>query len=172
MPPYKAGDAVVSRCLRCGDATGHAVVACVGGEIVKVECRVCGSVHRYHPPEGVKAQRKEAAHRVRQGADRGDAVRKARAAEAASLAAAAPSAGRTTGVRAARAAQALEDDWRRTLTLADGASPRPYAMQERFAEGEVLEHPVFGRGVVREVLPPDKMRVLFRDGMRLLRCAA
>jgi len=24
---------------------------------------------------------------------------------------------------------------------------------------------------VREMLPPDKMRVLFRDGLRLLRCA-
>ena len=172
MSPYKAGDAVASRCMRCGDVTGHVIVACVGDEIVKVECRACGSVHRYHPPEGVKAPRKAAVHRVRQGTDRGDVIRKARAAEASSLAAAAPPAGRTTGVRAAKAAQALENEWRQTVALASGASARPYAMQERFAVGEVLEHPVFGRGVVREDLPPDKMRVLFRDGLRLLRCAS
>ena len=99
-------------------------------------------------------------------------IRKIQATEASSFAAASsPSAGRTTGVRATRAAQVLENEWRKTISLASGSSTRSYAMQERFTVGEVVEHPVFGSGIVREVLPPDKMRVLFRDGLRLLRCA-
>ena len=44
-------------------------------------------------------------------------------------------------------------------------------MNASFAEGDVVDHPKFGLGVVREVLPPDKIQVLFRDGSRLLRCA-
>jgi hypothetical protein len=151
------------------------VVALVGNEIVKVECRACGGVHRYRPPHNTSrrdAQRKETTVVAGPGTKRTDAVKKARAAGAASaLAASSPSAGRTTGVRAAKAAQALEEEWLRAVTPASGSSARPYAMQERFAVNEVLEHPVFGYGVVREVLPPDKMRVLFRDGLRLLRCA-
>jgi len=172
MSPCEPGNAVASRCTRCGDVTGHVIVALVGGEIVKVECRACGSVHRYLPPEGGKAPRRET-RRAGQGAQRTDAIREACALDASSrVAAAAPSAGRVTGVRAAKAAQTLENEWRRTIALATGSPARPYAMQERFAVGEVVEHPVFGSGIVREVLPPDKMRVLFRDGLRLLRCAA
>ncbi|MDR2727050.1 MAG: hypothetical protein LBC10_03555 [Deltaproteobacteria bacterium] len=171
MPPHQPGDAVASRCKRCGDITGHTVVALVGDKIVKVACRACGSTHRYLPPQDAKPARKETARRVGQGVSRADAIRKAFVTEASSFAAAvSPSAGRVTGARAAKAAQTLEDEWRRAIAPAPGSSARPYAMQERFAVGEVIEHPVFGSGLVRETLPPDKMRVLFRDGLRLLRC--
>ena len=44
------GDRIEARCTRCNDITGHVIVALVGGEIVKVECRACGSVHKYYPP--------------------------------------------------------------------------------------------------------------------------
>lgn len=172
MPQYKPGDAVASRCTRCDDVTGHVIVALVGDQIIKVECRACGSVHRYRPPEGVKAERKETARRVRQGTERADAIREVRAASASSFAAAvSPAAAKTTGSRAAKAAMAVEEEWRRAIALAPGSNARPYAMNERFAVDEVVEHPVFGSGIVREVLPPDKVRILFRDGPRLLRCA-
>ena len=42
------GDRIEARCTRCNDITGHVIVALVGGEIVKVECRACGSVHKYY----------------------------------------------------------------------------------------------------------------------------
>ena len=35
------GDRIEARCTRCNDITGHVIVALVGGEIVKVECRAC-----------------------------------------------------------------------------------------------------------------------------------
>ena len=40
---------VTEMCIRDSDITGHVIVALVGGEIVKVECRACGSVHKYYP---------------------------------------------------------------------------------------------------------------------------
>ena len=94
-----------------------------------------------------------------------------RAATASSFAkASSPSAGKTTGLRAAKAAQAVEDEWRKAIALAPGSSRRAYSMQAAFAVDDLVEHPVFGNGIVREVMAPDKMRVLFRDGARLLRC--
>ena len=164
MPAHKPGDTVASRCTRCNDVTGHVIVALVGNEIVKVECRACGGVHRYRPPEGAGRQARRLRHDPGQG-------RVLRGDNKEFSAAVSPSAGRVTGARAARAAKSLEDEWRRTLALASASPVRPYAMQARFALGEAVEHPVFGSGIVREVLPPDKMRVLFRDGLRLLRCA-
>lgn len=160
------GDRIEARCTRCNDVTGHVVVALVGGEIVKVECRACGSVHKYHPPVAVgKAREAASVCRVKPGQDRRNAV-----------AAAAPSAERKAGTspaalsKAQRAAEEQEQSWQRALNVS-AATPRPYAMSAAFAEGEVIDHPKFGLGVVREVLPPDKVQVLFRDGSRLLRCA-
>ncbi len=171
MPQNKPGDAVASRCTRCDDVTGHVIVALVGDQIIKVECRACGSVHRYRPPEGVKPARKESPRRVKQGTERGAAIKEVRAATASSFAkASSPSAGKTTGLRAAKAAQAVEDEWRKAIALAPGSSRRAYSMQAAFAVDDLVEHPVFGNGIVREVMAPDKMRVLFRDGARLLRC--
>lgn len=172
MPQYKPGDRVPSRCTRCNDVTGHVIVALVNDQIVKVECRACGSVHRYRAPEGAKPAREEKAQRVKQGTDRTDAVRAARAASSVAFErASVPAAEKRTAAKAAAAAQVLADEWKRALGRAPEGDGRAYSMQERFELGEVLEHPVFGSGVVKEVLPPDKIRVLFRDGPRLLRCA-
>ncbi len=167
MPQYHPGDAVESRCLRCNDVTGHVIVALVGGEIVKVECRACGSVHKYRPPEGKAVARPDTPRRVRQGSSRTEAIKADQAARAEKAKRVAPAP--RTGLRGQRAAEALEKEWRDALVL--GGAPRPYAMQERFTPGEVVDHPTFGSGIVKEVQPPDKMRVLFRDGLKLLRCA-
>lgn len=60
------GDRIEARCTRCNDITGHVIVALVGGEIVKVECRACGSVHKYYPPATPKeAKGKTAVCRVK-----------------------------------------------------------------------------------------------------------
>ncbi len=53
------GDRIEARCTRCNDITGHVVVALVGGQIVKVECKACGSVHKYYPPVSAKASKEK-----------------------------------------------------------------------------------------------------------------
>ena len=69
------GDRIEARCTRCNDITGHVIVALVGGEIVKVECRACGSVHKYYPPATPKeAKGKTAVCRVKAGETRKEAV--------------------------------------------------------------------------------------------------
>ena len=167
MPQYNPGDAIESRCTRCDDVTGHVIVVLVGGEIIKVECRACGSVHKYRPPVDKAAPRPDVPRRVRQGTSRTEAI-KTDQAQRAARATREPAATKS-GLRGLRAAEALEKEWRDAL--AKSGTPRPYAMQEHFAPGESVDHPSFGSGIVKEFLPPDKIRVLFRDGLKLLRCA-
>jgi hypothetical protein len=46
----------------------------------------------------------------------------------------------------------------------------PYDMNGTYRVKNLLQHPVFGLGVVQLLLPPNKMDVLFRDGKKRLRC--
>lgn len=51
------GERIEARCTRCKDLTGHIVVSMLNGEIAKVECCACGSVHKYYPPAKKKKKR-------------------------------------------------------------------------------------------------------------------
>ena len=87
------GDRIEARCTRCNDITGHVIVALVGGEIVKVECRACGSVHKYYPPATPKeAKGKTAVCRVKAGETRKEAVNSFKPTSTPSTAAASPAA--------------------------------------------------------------------------------
>jgi hypothetical protein len=43
-------------------------------------------------------------------------------------------------------------------------------MQGTFQARTLLRHPVFGQGEILEITKPDKMQVLFREGVKILRC--
>ncbi|MEF2144269.1 MAG: hypothetical protein V3573_02385 [Desulfovibrionaceae bacterium] len=60
---YQAGDAIESKCNCCKDVRMHVVVAMNGGEIVKVQCKTCGSTHR-HPKVKTAAPRKKGVRAV------------------------------------------------------------------------------------------------------------
>lgn len=160
-----AGDRIESRCSRCGDVTGHVIVAMVGGEVVKVECRACGSVHKFRPAKPVRARSEAPAVRhVRSGASRSEAVAVSRS-EAARKAAVTRAA-----TRAAQEAQATEIAWKVAMARQVQDGGVPYRMDGVFEEGQIITHPTFGLGEVRAILRPDKMEVLFQDGIRVLHC--
>src|SRR5215470_12279493 len=48
------GADVEALCSKCGDVW-HVVVAKVGEQIVKVQCKQCGGYHRYKSPHGAPA---------------------------------------------------------------------------------------------------------------------
>jgi hypothetical protein len=170
MPQPGPGDIVESQCPRCNDVTGHVVVALVGGRIVKAECRACGGVHRYRPPSGAAAVARAATTAPSSGSAGRAAPSPEKITGKITEKITGKAAGKAAGIRALRAAADLEREWEKAVALAPGAGARLYSMLERFEKDELIEHPVFGRGVVRELVPPDKMRILFRDGQRLLRC--
>jgi hypothetical protein len=44
---------------------------------------------------------------------------------------------------------------------------RPFAMSTRFAKGDLIQHPKFGKGLVL-VVEPTRIEVLFQDGKKKL----
>lgn len=54
-----------------------------------------------------------------------------------------------------------------------GVDPKtaiPYNMQASFGLEDVIDHPVFGLGKVVEIITPNKIRVRFPEGEKVLIC--
>jgi ribosomal protein L44E len=61
-----------------------------------------------------------------------------------------------------------ERKWSRIMAKTDADTPIEYKMDRSYAELSVIEHHTFGIGVVKEILAPTKISVVFQDGMRTL----
>lgn len=135
------GADVESLCSKCGDVW-HVVVAKVGEQIVKVQCKECGGYHRHRPPGGT-------------------AARKPRAASSSSSSS---SPRRSSALGRGPAAKAPP-----TTFSPDPSLPiRSYSMREIFQPGEQIKHPRFGVGLVERTGDPGKISVLFSDGRKIL----
>ena len=157
---HVVGSFVESMCGKCNDVMGHTIVAMVGSTVAKVECRICGSVHRYRPPV---RETSGASVTMKRGRD-GTAVPSRISAPASAPRPAAPrkKANKPDPASQARALWVAMSNKRADETA------RPYAMHESFAAQELVNHPLFGLGEVRAIIPPDKMDVLFQDGIKRL----
>ena len=131
------GADVEALCSKCGDVW-HVVVAKVGEQIVKVQCKQCGGYHRYKSPHGAPKE-------VRQPSMFGPKPQRAPAAEKAPV-----------------------ERFEKPAVAADLSKPsRTYRASERFAVGERVDHPSFGQGIV-EISEPGKITVFFATGRRVL----
>lgn len=133
---FQAGDSIESKCNKCKELRDHAIVAMVEGEIAKVQCKVCGSVHKHH---STTAKPK-----------------------------------RTTKAVAARTAKALKEaqqllkEWEEGVAKKDAKKAKPFGSEGSVIEGGLINHKVFGLGLIQKVLPPFKMEVLFKGGRKLM----
>jgi len=59
------GADIAALCSKCGDVW-HVIVAKVGEQIVKVQCKECGGYHRYKSPAGKAAVKKTGTPRPRE----------------------------------------------------------------------------------------------------------
>ena len=50
------------------------------------------------------------------------------------------------------------------------AKAKDYSMDGLFKKKDVVEHPVFGLGMVERNLGSHKVRILFEDGSKVMRC--
>ena len=163
MKAHTVGSIIESVCGKCNDVMGHTIMAMVGTEIIKVECRACGSVHKYRPP--VRLGGGKAAVTMKKGRD-GEPVSSRQGSTAKASRPAMPK----SAARRPSAAVAAYEAWQAAMRRHGDEPPRPYAMAESFAKGECIDHPVFGRGEVTAVVPPDKMDILFEAGTKRLLC--
>lgn len=143
-----AGDIIESRCTRCRKILNHMIVAMVGEKVVRVECNTCRGIHNYHAPSIPKI------------------VKTPRSAPGGTT--------RETAVvpRASKKdpAEIDREEWALLQPMFDRDRALQYDMNGRYQVRHLIIHPVFGLGVVKMVIVPHKMRVLFNDGIKLLRC--
>jgi hypothetical protein len=70
------------------------------------------------------------------------------------------------GIRQAKAEAYFEEQ----IAGRDPFKALVYDMTGIYKEGDLIDHPIFGLGVVTERVMPDKIEVLFRQGSKLLIC--
>ncbi|HSH68449.1 MAG TPA: hypothetical protein VK997_00930 [Deferrisomatales bacterium] len=78
---------------------------------------------------------------------------------------------RRRATSAAARSEAAAQEFEEAMGEKDRTRATAYQMTGTFRSRELLQHPTFGLGLVRKVVPPNKIHVLFRDGLRTLRCA-
>lgn len=142
-----AGDIIDARCTRCREVLNHRIVAMVEDKVVRVECNTCGGVHNYYPPPTAKEAR-------------------------ASKTAKEPSAARTTAPRASKKdpSETDREEWASLRPTMQIDRAQDYDMTGAYRVNSLINHSVFGLGVVKNLIIPSKMQVLFQDGVKLLRC--
>lgn len=84
---------------------------------------------------------------------------------------AAPPAVPPQGRKGSPSLRTLEEEWLAQMKGRDPKQAIPYGQSARPQPGDLVEHPSFGFGLTLKVLPPNKIELLFRDGVRLLRWA-
>ena len=142
-----AGDIIDARCTRCRDILNHRIVAMVEDKVVRVECNTCGGVHNYYPPPALKPLKIPG----------GSAM---------------PRKPATATPRAPKKdpQQSDREEWRALHSSMRLDRAMIYDMNATFRADDLVDHPVFGLGVVKLIIAPSKMQVLFEDGIKLLRC--
>ncbi|MEW6488881.1 MAG: hypothetical protein AB1578_13325 [Thermodesulfobacteriota bacterium] len=137
------GEPIASRCTKCRRETRHVIVSVVGDAAARVECTVCEGVHNYRSPLPKAAAPRPAAS-------------------------AGPRPSRPRAARSA-AASAVEQEWELRVGGKDPAGAVSYPTAGgRLRSGDLLAHATFGLGVVRKIIPPNKIEVLFRAGIKRL----
>lgn len=139
-----AGDIIEASCTRCRSVLNHTIVAMVGEKVVRVECNTCHGVHNYRE----KVEKKTPAA--------GTTARR-------TTAAAPREPKRDPGA-------ADREEWESLSPSMDQSRAIPYDIEGCFKLNDLVSHPVFGLGVVKTVIKPNKMEVLFEHGRKLLRC--
>ncbi|OGR28924.1 MAG: hypothetical protein A2X79_05285 [Desulfuromonadaceae bacterium GWB2_53_15] len=139
-----AGDTVESRCTRCKTILNHTIVAMQDEQVIRVECNTCRGTHNYYPDKKAKAPAA------------GGSVKKA------SPAARKPKVDPGAVER---------EEWESLRLTMDPDMALPYDMNGTFRVKKLVAHPAFGLGIVKLLINPNKMEVLFQSGKKLLRCA-
>ncbi len=138
-----AGDVVDARCTRCRTVTNHTIVAMVEERVVRVQCNTCNGVHNYYSPAEKRSPR----------------------------AAASPKSEKAPAARPRVSRQsAAQAEWEELSRNADTSAAIRYEMGRGFKVDDLVQHPVFGLGIVKTTTKPNKMEVLFEGGVKLLRC--
>jgi hypothetical protein len=61
-----------------------------------------------------------------------------------------------------------EETWGKLVNQAEARKKIPYALSGSFKENDLIDHAIFGLGVVTHLLDNNKIQVSFKEGEKLL----
>jgi hypothetical protein len=138
-----AGENIEAHCTRCRTILNHTIVAMVGERVVRVECNTCRGVHNY----------------IREKTAELPAPRSSRRKSAS-----------VSGKAKKEPGRAEREEWDTLRAAMEGKPVQAYEMNGKYRPNDLVEHAVFGLGIVLRVAGPNKMEVCFQSGKKLLRC--
>ena len=140
-----AGDEIDSQCSKCKGLTNHTIIALVEDKIAKVQCNVCGARHNYRPA-------KTAANAKTASVTRKD--------------------GNIVSARTPKAAKKTKKEtvYEQLLAGRNLDEAIPYSMTATFRPNDLVDHPMFGLGVVTATIQPDKIELTFKEGTKKFIC--
>jgi len=141
MPAKNTGDEILAYCGSCKMDLTAVIVATVGSKIAKVLCKTCKKERAYRPPKGVQDP------------------------------AASPPPSRASKARAAEKeprSVPVQEEWSRLMADAEKARKVKYTPKAQLQLGDVIDHPMFGPGIVTKLTHPDKADVLFKEDLKIL----
>jgi len=116
----------------------HIVLYEVAGRVQQVKCKTCRTEHRYHGPTPEKRRSVPAERRI----------------------------GKAVPIKPKPVRPADARLWEvRSAALTPDVVIWDYKLTERYEKGDVINHPLFGRGFV-ESATGDGMEVIFREGRK------
>lgn len=147
--PYVPGSPIEAFCSACNKDTTHTVLDASGVQVRTARCTRCSHEGPYRSPKNKSRAALIAAAASRSGGK-------------------AASEKKPPSRRAPK--QTPEEKYHLALFGKDPSTARPYGIRESFSPGGLISHPSFGIGIVLELPEPQKARVLFVDGEKLLAC--
>lgn len=153
----KTGGEIDSYCTKCKLDLTHRIIAMVGDEVKKVECKTCGSHHLYRRP---KTEKLVAASKLKVVATKRETTGASEEREK-----------RPLSAKAAAAAQRERDQtsqWEHAIAGQPISAFKPYRVTLTLGRGELVRHPKFGDGVVARVIDRGKVEILFQDGTKTM----
>lgn len=148
----KAGSEIDAWCTSCRLTLNHRVVAMVAGVPKRVLCLTCNKQHNFRRPkaDGANEAGSLASTRLASG-KAGSAAKSSKKGSA--IAPKSPSPAR---------------EWQTNVADRDSTEFVPYSIHTTFEPGQLVSHPKFGSGYVKETLQAQKLCILFKDGPRTL----
>lgn len=139
MTELSVGKEVLSYCNKCKLTLAHMIVAMKDANTIhKVQCKTCKSSHAYKDPSAVKAK-KSVTKKTKKSILGG----------------------------ARRSSTSISDLWMEAVNSSSVKS-KAYSIKAKFDQGDIIDHPKFGPGVVDKLIDADKIEVIFRHDIKTL----
>lgn len=135
----EVGSEILSHCGKCKDDTTHVISVMADEKISKVMCNTCKAQHNYRKPKMQDKDKTET-----------KPVKTAK----------------TTSAR--KGLKSAAKKWNDILANYELSDAQGYKMKQDYEEAALIDHPVFGIGVVTRKIDQYKIEVHFETGLKLL----